>query len=218
VVGRVGLWSLQRHTEGTVPAELREDTKGTGDTKENGVVVLFNETIVLEEDTRVGIYVGPWVLGLTVLGQDTGNDVVQLADETEERIVGQVLESELTLSHVTGISLTENGMAETGNNLTTLQGSPDVVLDSLFISMDTNLILHLESPTQDFLVGKTVKRSSKTVETGSEREIGIGESRADQVSTTLKKKIVLLIFCPQNFCPGLNVVEAQQLLYCNPTR
>jgi hypothetical protein len=197
---------------------LREDTKGTGDTKENGVVVLFNETIVLEEDTRVGIYVGPWVLGLTVLGQDTGNDVVQLADETEERIVGQVLESELTLSHVTGISLTENGMAETGNNLTTLQGSPDVVLDSLFISMDTNLILHLESPTQDFLVGKTVKRSSKTVETGSEREIGIGESRADQVSTTLKKKIVLLIFCPQNFCPGLNVVEAQQLLYCNPTR
>lgn len=193
VVGRVGLWSLQRHTEGTVPAELREDTKGTGDTEEDGVVVLFNETIVLEEDTRVGVYVGPWVLGLTVLGQDTRNDVVQLANETEEGIVGQVLKSELTLSHVTGISLTENGVTETGDDLTTLQSSPDVVLDSLLIGVDTNLILHLESPTQDFLVGKTVKRSSKTVKTGSEGEVGIGKGRTDQVSTTLDNKDKLII-------------------------
>jgi len=179
VIGRVGLWSLQRHTEGTVPAELREDTKGTGDTEEDGVVVLFNETIVLEEDTRVGVYVGPWVLGLTVLGQDTGNNVVQLANETEEGIVGQMLKSELTLSHVTGIGLTENGVTETGDNLTTLQSSPDVVLDGLLISVDTDLILHLESPTQDFLVGKTVERSSKTIKGSRVRKIRISKGRAD---------------------------------------
>jgi len=51
---------------------LGKDTKGTGDTEEDGVVVLLNETVVLEEDTGVGIDVRPWVLGLSVLSQDTG--------------------------------------------------------------------------------------------------------------------------------------------------
>jgi hypothetical protein len=94
-----------------------------------------------------------------------------------------VLESELTLSHVTGVSLTKDSVTETRNNLTTLKSSPDVILDSLLISVDTNLVLHLEGPSQNFLVGKTVEGSSKTVETGSEREVRIRESRSDQVST-----------------------------------
>jgi hypothetical protein len=51
---------------------LGKDTNGAGDTEEDGVVVLLNETVVLEEDTGVGIDVRPWVLGLSVLSQDTG--------------------------------------------------------------------------------------------------------------------------------------------------
>jgi len=148
VVSRVGLWSLQRHTKGTVPAELSEDTEGTGDTEEDSVVVLLDKTIVLEEDTRVGINVRPWVLGLSVLSQDAGHNVVQLADKTEEGIVRQVLEGKLTLSHVTGVSLAKDSVTETGNNLTTLKGSPDVFLDGFLISVDTDLILHLEGPSQ----------------------------------------------------------------------
>lgn len=113
----------------------------------------------------------------------TYHNIVQLADKTEERVVGQVLESELTLSHVTWVSLTKDSVTETRNNLTTLKSSPDVILDGLLISVDTNLVLHLEGPSQNFLVGKTVEGSSKTVETGSEREVRIRESRSDQVST-----------------------------------
>jgi hypothetical protein len=72
VVSGVGLWSLQGHTECTVPAELRKDTESTGDTEEDSVVVLLDKTVVLEENARVGINIGPGVLGLSVFSQDTG--------------------------------------------------------------------------------------------------------------------------------------------------
>jgi hypothetical protein len=96
-----------------------------------------------------------------------------------------VLKSELALSHVTGISLTEDSVTETGNDLTTLEGSPDVVLDGLLISVDTDLILHLKGPSQDFLVSETVKGTSKTVKTGSQGEVRIREGRANQVSAVI---------------------------------
>lgn len=49
------------YTKSTVPDELRNNTKGTGDTEEDGVEVLLVETIVSKEDTRVGVDVGPGV-------------------------------------------------------------------------------------------------------------------------------------------------------------
>lgn len=48
-----GLGTLDRSTESTVNDELRKDTKGTGNTEEDGVVVGFGKTVVLEEDTGV---------------------------------------------------------------------------------------------------------------------------------------------------------------------
>jgi hypothetical protein len=47
------LGTLDRSTESTVNDDLRKDTKGTGNTEEDGVVVGFGKTVVLEEDTRV---------------------------------------------------------------------------------------------------------------------------------------------------------------------
>lgn len=76
-------------------------------------------------------------------------------------------------------------MTETGNDLTALEGSPDVVLNGLLISVDTDLVLHLKGPSQDFLVSETVEGTSKTVKTGSEGEVRIREGRANQVSTVL---------------------------------
>lgn len=99
-----------------------------------------------------------------------------------------MLEGKLTLSHVTGVSLAKDSVTETGNNLTTLKGSPDVFLDGFLISVDTDLILHLEGPSQNFLVSKTVKGTGKTVKTGSEGEVRIRESRSDQVSTIKKER------------------------------
>jgi hypothetical protein len=52
----------------------------------------------------------------------------------------------------------------------------------LLISVDTDLILHLKGPSQDFLVSETVKGTGKTVKTGSEGEVRIREGRTNQVS------------------------------------
>lgn len=51
----------ETYTESSVPDELRNNTKGTGDTEEDGVEVLLVETVVSKEDTRVGVNVGPGV-------------------------------------------------------------------------------------------------------------------------------------------------------------
>lgn len=58
-------------TESTIPDQLSGDTESTRNTEENSVVILFSETVVLEEDTRVGIHVGPRVLGLTVFSKNS---------------------------------------------------------------------------------------------------------------------------------------------------
>jgi hypothetical protein len=123
-----------------------------------------------------------------MFGQNSRNDVVQLGDEGEERIFGQVLESEFTLGHVTRIGLTEHGVAETGNNLTTVQSVPQVLGDLFVRGVLTNGFLHLHGPAQDFLVGKTVEGTSQGVKTTSEGEIRISKSGTDQVSAANKKK------------------------------
>lgn len=127
------------------------------------------------------IDVGVRVLGLSVLGKNARGDLVNLGDELEHRVVGKVLLGELALGDVTGVSLAENGVAVTGNNTTGLEGGPEVVGDVLVAKVGADLSLHLGEPLEDFLVGKTVERTGKTVETGREGEEGRAEGRANQV-------------------------------------
>lgn len=53
----------------------------------------------------VGVDVRPWVLRLASLDKDVSDGFVDLADELEERLVREVLESELALSDVAGVVL-----------------------------------------------------------------------------------------------------------------
>lgn len=122
-----------------------------------------------------GIDVGVRVLGLSVLGKNARGDLVNLGDELEHRVVGKVLLGELALGDVTGVSLAENGVAVTGNNTTGLEGGPEVVGDVLVTKVRADLGLHLLEPLEDFLVGKTVERTGKTVKTGGEGEEGRAE-------------------------------------------
>lgn len=59
--------------------------------------------VVGEENTGVSVNVGPGVLGLASLEENLGRDVVDLTDELEEGIGGQVLLGELALSGVARI-------------------------------------------------------------------------------------------------------------------
>ena len=129
----------------------------------------------------MGVDVGVGVLGLAVLGEDTRGDLVDLGDELEHWVVGQVLLGELALGDVTGVSLAENGVAVTGNDLASLEGGPEVVLDGLVAEVVANSLLHLLEPDKDLLVSQTVERTSKTVQAGGERQVGGGEGGADQV-------------------------------------
>lgn len=177
-----GLGALDGRADCAVDDELREDTDGAGNTEEDGVVAGLGEAVVLEEDTGVGIDVGEGVLGLAVLGEDTWGDLVDLADQLEHGVVWEVLLGKLALGHVAGVSLAENGVAVTGDDLAGVEGGPEVVGDGLVGQIVADGSLHLGEPVEDLLVGKTVERAGETVQASGKGEEGGGEGRADQVS------------------------------------
>lgn len=182
LVGGEGLGTLNGGADSAVNDELGEDTNGAGDTKEDGVVVGLGEAVVLEEDTGVGVDVGEGVLGLAVLGQDAGGNLVDLADKLEHGVVGHVGLGKGALSHVARVSLAEDGVAVAGNDTTGLEGVPEVLGDVGIGQVVANDLLHLGEPVENLLVGKAVERTGKTVEAGGEGEEGRAESRADKVS------------------------------------
>jgi hypothetical protein len=53
LLSRERLGSLDRSTNSSVDDQLRQDTNGTGNTEEDGVVAGFGQTVVLEQDTGV---------------------------------------------------------------------------------------------------------------------------------------------------------------------
>lgn len=92
-----------------------------------------------------------------MLGQDTWGDLVNLADELEERVIREMAEGEFTLGHVAGVGLAEDGMAVSGHDLAGVQGGPKVVLDGFVAQVVANSLLHLLKPVQNFLVGPVDK-------------------------------------------------------------
>jgi hypothetical protein len=93
-----------------------------------------------------------------------------------------VLLSELALGDVAGVGLAENSVAVSGNDLASLEGRPQVVLDGLVAEVVANSLLHLLEPDKDFLVGQSVERTSKTVEASGQGQEGGAQGAADQVS------------------------------------
>lgn len=71
-------------TKSTVPDELSSNTKGAGDTEENGVILHLIKSIVGEEDTRVGVNVGPGVLGLASLPRNMSEMNTIIAKQVNE--------------------------------------------------------------------------------------------------------------------------------------
>ena len=173
LLGAERLGTLDRSTKSAVDDELRQDTEGAGDTKENSVEAGFGQAIVLQENAGVSIDVRPRVLRLrweyplvdahceiwesmsypSVLGQDTRSDLVDLADELEHGVIRKLAESKLALGNIARISLAKDGVSVTGDNTASVESGPEVVLDRLIAKVATNGLLHLLEPVKDFLVG-----------------------------------------------------------------
>lgn len=148
---------------------------------------------MLEEDTRVGVDVGEGVLGLAVLGQDAGGNLVDLADKLEHGVVGHIGLGELTLSHVAGVSLAEDGVAVAGNDTAGLEGVPEVLGDLGIGQIITDDLLHLREPVEDLLVGETVEGTGEAVETSGKGKEGGAEGRADKVGGVGRNVATLVV-------------------------
>lgn len=106
---------------------------------------------MLEEDTRVSVYVGPWVLGLALFEEDVGGNLVHVTDQLEHFVVGQVFLGKLALASVAGVGFAEDGVTITGHNLTALQMVPNPVLELLLVVVLTNLADQLLQEDEHFL-------------------------------------------------------------------
>ena len=64
----------------------------------------------LQQHSTVGVDIGPGVLGLALLQQYWGHNLVELVHQFEHGVVGQVLEGKLLLALVPGVSLPQDSM------------------------------------------------------------------------------------------------------------
>ncbi len=109
---------------------------------------------------------------ITNLEKNIRNKVVDLADKLEVLVLRKVLESEFTLSGVTGICLSQHCVTLTWNNLSTLKGRPDILLNSSICRLLANLRLHLAKPHKNFLISEAVEGTSEAIESS-----GVGKER-----------------------------------------
>jgi hypothetical protein len=59
----------------------------------------------LEQHATVSIYIGPRILGLALLQEDIGHDLVQLSNQLKHGVIRQVFQSKLLLTGISWISL-----------------------------------------------------------------------------------------------------------------
>ena len=71
----------------------------------------------LQQHSAVGVHIGPGVLGLTLLQEHVGHDLVKLGNQLEHGVVGQMLQGKLTLAGITWVSLPQDSMAIAGHHL-----------------------------------------------------------------------------------------------------
>jgi len=99
------------------------------------------------------INVRVWVLGLSVLSQDTWGNLVNLRDKLEHGIFWQLSETKFSLRHVSRIGLSEHSVAVAWYDTAAVESLPEVVLDLLVTQVVTDGLLHLRKPVEHFLVG-----------------------------------------------------------------
>lgn len=182
LLGAEGLWSLEWETESSAPDHLGQAAQCSADAKKHGVVLHLGHAVVLKEHTGVGVYVWPWVLSLTLSKENIWHNLVDLADELEHIVIWEVLEGELSLTSVSWIGLSEDGVSVAWHDSAALEGVPDEVVELLVAHvLAAQVLSELSKPDQDLLVGETVKWTGKTVHGGGEGQVWISQGGSNQV-------------------------------------
>mmetsp|Transcript_51486 Transcript_51486/g.161829 ORF Transcript_51486/g.161829 Transcript_51486/m.161829 type:complete len:233 (+) Transcript_51486:248-946(+) len=175
-VERHRLWPLDGKPDGTGPDVLRHAAQGTGDSKDNGVVVLLAEVVVIHELATVAVHVRVGVLHLPCLLQHRRDRMVASINELEERILGRVLEGKLALEHVAGVRLAEDRMAVAGDDLARRQGLLGVLREEFLGGpLARQVLLHLQQPREALLVGQAVQGPRKTADARRPGVVGVAQ-------------------------------------------
>lgn len=65
----------------------------------------------------MSIHIGPGVLGLTLLQEHIGHNLVKLSHQLEHGVVGQMFQGKFTLAGVAWVGLSEDGVTVTWHHL-----------------------------------------------------------------------------------------------------
>jgi hypothetical protein len=136
---RVG--SLDGEAEGSAPDLGGHDTEGARHTEKDGVVVELVEAVVHEEGTGSGINVGPGVGDLASCLKNLRDNLVASLNEVDEVVVLDILISEVELAHKARISLTENGVTVSWDNLARGKSILNILSDVILIPVFSELSL-----------------------------------------------------------------------------
>lgn len=134
---RVG--SLNGEAEGSAPDLGGHDTEGAGHTEKDGVVIELVETVVHEEGTGSGINVGPRVGDLASCLKDLRNNLVASLNEVDKVIVLDVLVSKLELTHEARVSLTENSVTVSWDDLAGGQSILNILSNIILVPVVSKL-------------------------------------------------------------------------------
>lgn len=140
----IGFGALERKTKGPSPNKLSERTEGSGNTKDDSVVLEFCESVMVQDAARSGIDIGVGVLSLSVLLQDIRGNLGRLVHELDNRTVLQLGSSitEFLERNETRVGVPQDAMAISRYHLPTLECLPKVALDVFLRNIRADLLLH----------------------------------------------------------------------------
>ena len=129
-----------------------------------------------KECAGAGVYIGPGVADFTSFFKNVRNDSVAGLNEVHEVIVLNVSLSEIELAHEARVCLTENGVTVAGNNLARGENLINIIADIIFSPLCAKVFLEVKEELEALLVCESMKRTSKSVHTSGEGQVGVRES------------------------------------------
>ena len=126
----------------------------------------MGKTVMHEEGAGTSVNIRPGVADFTSGFQDVGDHSVASLNEVNKVIIlRDVLFSKLKLADEARISLTEDGMSISWDDLTSGKGVLDVFPDVVFSPFGSKLFLNFKEELKTFLVSESMKGTSKSIHT-----------------------------------------------------
>mmetsp|Transcript_22133 Transcript_22133/g.55817 ORF Transcript_22133/g.55817 Transcript_22133/m.55817 type:complete len:233 (-) Transcript_22133:113-811(-) len=136
-----------------------------------------------QEHAAVGIHVGPRVLGLAMLCENLGRDLIHELHEVDELVVLDVLLGKLGLAREAGVGFSEHGVSVSRDDASALEHLPALLPHLVGRHLrGSHVLLEVLDEAQHLLVREAVEGSGEAVHRSREREIRVRKGAADQVA------------------------------------